>query len=194
VSEEAAPIERLRRWLDEAGAAETVEPSAMVVATATRDGRPAARVVLLRGLDEAGLVFFSNYESRKGSELAANPFAAAVFYWRALERQVRVEGRVERIAAEASDEYFESRPRGHRLSAWASAQSRVVPSRAYLEEEMAAVQERFAGVEIPRPPYWGGYRIVPERFEFWHARPDRMHDRIVYERGADGWSVVRLSP
>lgn len=190
----ADPLAQLQAWLDEAELARIVEPSAMTLATTSRDGHPSARVVLLRGIDERGLAFYTNYESRKGRELDANPRAAIVFYWATLERQVRVEGGIERISDAESDAYFEGRPRGHRLSAWASKQSAVVPSRTYLEEEMRRYDERFAGRDIERPRYWGGYRVVPERFEFWQGGADRLHDRIVYERAADGWSVQRLAP
>jgi pyridoxamine 5'-phosphate oxidase len=190
----ADPLAQLQAWLDEAELARIVEPSAMTLATTSRDGHPSARVVLLRGIDERGLAFYTNYESRKGRELDANPRAAIVFYWATLERQVRVEGGIERISDAESDAYFEGRPRGHRLSAWASKQSAVVPSRTYLEEEMRRYDERFAGRDIERPRYWGGYRVVPKRFEFWQGGADRLHDRIVYERAADGWSVQRLAP
>ncbi len=190
---DADPVLQLQAWLNDAEHAGISEPSAMTLATTTRDGQPSARIVLLRGLDARGLAFYSNYESRKARELAADPRAAIVFYWRALARQVRVEGIVERLTGAESDAYFLSRPRGHRLSAWASQQSSVIPSRAFLEERLREADARF-GPDVPRPPYWGGYRVVPERFEFWQGRPDRMHDRIAYRRDEHGWRTVRLAP
>jgi pyridoxamine 5'-phosphate oxidase len=188
------PFEQFGAWLSDALAADIVEPHAMTVATVSAAGRPSARVVLLRGFDRRGFVFFTNYESAKGRELAAQPYAAAVFYWGVLERQLRFEGAVEQLPAAESDAYFAGRPRGHRLSAWASAQSSVVPGRAVLEARMAEYEQRFANRVVTRPPYWGGYRIVPGRFEFWQGRPDRLHDRIVYARIGDEWRIERLSP
>ena len=188
------PFARLGAWLDDAAHAGIAEPAAMTLATATPDGAPSARIVLLRGLDPSGLVFYTNYDSRKGDELAANPRAALAFYWGPLARQVRVEGHVTRLAADESDRYFAQRPRGHQLSAWASRQSSVIPNRAYLEERVREAEQRFAGGDVPRPPYWGGYRLVPTRFEFWEGRPDRMHDRTVYLRDGAGWRTERLSP
>jgi pyridoxamine 5'-phosphate oxidase len=188
------PFVRLGAWLDDATRAAVVEPSAMTLATATPDGRPSARLVLLRGLGPDGLVFYTNYESRKGHELDANPRAAAVFYWASLARQVRVEGGVTRLGSADSDRYFAQRPRGHRLSAWASEQSSVIPNREFLEGRIREAERRFAGGDVPRPPHWGGFRLVPERFEFWEGRPDRMHDRTVYLREGTGWRTERLSP
>jgi pyridoxamine 5'-phosphate oxidase len=151
-------------------------------------------VVLLRGRDERGYVFFTNYDSRKGRELDANPQAALLFFWERLQRQVRIEGRVERVTAAESDAYFERRPRGHRLSAWASRQSAVVANREQLEAQFAQEDARFASGDVPRPPFWGGYRVVPDAFEFWQGRRNRVHDRIAYLRAADGWRIERLSP
>jgi pyridoxamine 5'-phosphate oxidase len=188
------PIAQLRAWLDEAKSA-SPQPHAMVVATSTSDGRPSARVVLLRGLDERGLVFFTNRESRKGRELAGNPRAAAVFHWWELGRQVRVEGTVEDIAVEESEEYWRTRPRESRVAAWASPQSRPLADREELEARVAEVEERFGGDEaVTLPAFWGGFRIVPDTFELWTHRDDRLHDRIVYRRTPDGWERERLAP
>ncbi len=188
------PFEQFRGWLDDALRSDAViEANAMTVATVGADGRPSARIVLLRQWDARGFVFYTNYESRKGGELAVHPHAALLFWWGALERQVRVEGAVERVLDVESDAYFETRPRGHRLSAWASRQSAVVPDRETLQRAMDEAGARFPQ-DVPRPPFWGGYRVVPDRFEFWQGRPDRVHDRIAYERSGDGWTIARLSP
>jgi pyridoxamine 5'-phosphate oxidase len=190
----ADPFEQFRGWLEAALHADgIVEPNAMSVATVGANGRPSARIVLLRQWDARGFVFYTNYESRKGGELSAHPHAALLFWWGALERQVRIEGAVERVLDVESDAYFASRPRGHRLSAWASQQSAVVPDRETLARAMAGADQRFPG-DVPRPPFWGGFRVVPDRFEFWQGRPNRVHDRIAYERAADGWTRARLSP
>ena len=184
-SVEADPFVQFRTWLDEAFAAGVAEPNAMTVATVDAAGRPSARVVLLRGYDERGFVFFTNYESRKGRELRGRPETALLFFWPALERQIRIEGSVVLLAAADSDAYFSERPRGHRLSAWASPQSSVVSGRAELEERMHEAERRFDGHDVERPPYWGGYRVVPRSFEFWQGRRNRVHDRIVYQLWGD---------
>ena len=195
---DADPFRFFARWFDEARAAGVREPNAMTLATADADGRPSARVVLLKGLDARGFVFYTNYRSRKGEDLTANPRAALAFWWEPLERQVRIEGDVERVAEEVSDAYFASRPRGSRLGAWASEQSRVVPSREALEARLEEVEEKYDDGHIPRPPHWGGYRVVPARFEFWQGRPNRLHDRLEYvpAGGPDGtgWGIRRLAP
>ena len=189
------PFAQFQAWFDTALAAGLPEPNAMTLATATPDGRPSARMVLIKGVDPRGFVFYTNYESRKGRELEANPWAALVFYWPELERQIRIEGRVERVAAEESDAYFASRPLGSRLGAWASPQSQVIPGRDVLEARLRDLEARFASGDVPRPPHWGGYRVVPEAVEFWQGRPSRLHDRLRYTRQADGrWAIERLAP
>lgn len=188
------PFAQFGRWFEEAVRAQLAEPHAMTLATADAEGVPSARVVLLRGWDEHGFVFFTNYGSRKSRELTARPRAALVFYWAALERQVRIDGAVERLAVAASDAYFARRPRGHRVSAWASPQSEPIADRATLERAVADVEARFAGIDVPRPAFWGGFRVVPERVEFWQGRPNRVHDRLAYARTSDGWTRARLAP
>jgi pyridoxamine 5'-phosphate oxidase len=193
---DADPLVELRRWLEEAREAGLHEPEAMALATATPWGTPSVRMVLLRGLDERGLSFFTNYESRKAEELRANPDAAVVLNWGPpLRRQVRVEGRVERMTEDESLAYFRTRGRESRLGAWASPQSRPIADRTELDERYAAASERFADVEdLPLPPFWGGFRLVPQAFELWENRPNRLHDRARYERVGDGWSRGRLAP
>lgn len=189
------PFVQFQQWLDAAIAANLIEPTAMTLATATPEGRPAARMVLLRGFDERGFVFYTNYDSRKGEELAANPWAALVFYWAALERQVRIEGAVAPVASEESDAYFATRHPGSRLGAWASPQSRPIPDRAALEQRMAELEAQYPDGAVPRPPHWGGYRVTPASLEFWQGRPNRLHDRLRYRRQPDGlWLIERLAP
>ena len=187
------PMDQVRRWLQDAHDAGVLEPNAMCVCTAV-DGKPSARIVLLRGLDERGLVFFTSYFSRKAHELAQNPRVAAVFYWPVLERQVRVEGHADRLPEEESDAYFASRPRGHQIGAWASEQSEPVESREILDQRVRDYSERFEGDEVPRPHSWGGFAIKADRFEFWQGRPNRMHDRIEFVRDGGRWSTRRLQP
>jgi pyridoxamine 5'-phosphate oxidase len=188
------PLATVRAWLEEAAAAGLDEPTAAALATADAAGRPSVRFVLLRGIEEDGVRFFTNYESRKAGELAANPRAALALYWEALHKQVRFEGPVERLPADASDAYFASRGRESRIGAWASRQSRELTSREQLDAQVAEIEARFAGADVPRPEFWGGYRLVPEVVELWTGRPNRLHDREQWQRGADGWTMRRLSP
>jgi len=188
------PLRQLEAWLRDALDAGLPEPNAMTLATADASGRVSARMVLLKGIVDAGLEFFTNYGSRKARDLEANPQAAACFWWDRLERQVRLEGGVARLSEEASRAYFTSRPYGSQLAAWASQQSQPVASRAALEERFAEVRERFPEGEVPLPPFWGGYRLVPERVEFWQGRENRLHDRVEYRTTEVGWEVGRLFP
>jgi pyridoxamine 5'-phosphate oxidase len=188
------PVVQFRAWFRDALAADLHEPNAMTLATTTPDGRPSARTVLLKGYDERGFVFYTNFEGRKARELEANPRCALLFYWGELERQVRVEGTVSRISEQESDEYFTSRPRGSRLGAWASQQSRPVEDRSVLEERVLALEAEYEEREIPRPPFWGGYRVEPETIEFWQGRESRLHDRLVYRREDGAWRIERLQP
>ena len=190
----ADPITQFRAWFEEAVQAQVPMVNAMTLATATPDGAPSARIVLLKGVDDGGFVFYTSYESRKGEELAANSRAALVFYWIELEREVRIEGRVEKTTSRESDDYFASRPLGSRIAAIASAQSAVVPNRTYLEARFSKT-ERDQGEAPPRPPRWGGYRVLPASIEFWQGRPNRLHDRLLYRRApSGGWTIVRLAP
>ena len=188
------PIEQFGRWIEEALAEGLLLPNTMTLATATADGRPSARMVLLKGFDHRGFVFYTNYESRKSRELAANPHAALVFYWARLERQVRVEGRVERVDEDESDTYFASRPLESRLGAWASRQSAPLASRRELEDRVAELEREHTGDDVPRPPHWGGWLVRPDAIELWQGRPNRLHDRFLYTRAGDGWDRTRLYP
>ena len=188
------PIVEFTRWFAQAQEAQLHEPNAMTLATATTDGAPSARVVLLKAFDKRGFVFFSDYRSRKGGEVEANPRAALVFYWGEIERQVRITGTVTTTSHEESEEYFRGRPLGSRLGAWVSHQSRVIPGRAVLDHDLKEVAVRFADGNVPLPPHWGGYRVAPDTIEFWQGRENRLHDRIRYVWGNGGWKVERLSP
>jgi pyridoxamine 5'-phosphate oxidase len=188
------PLAHFLGWWRDAERAGLLLPEAVTLATATPEGRPSARLVLLKGISEGEFVFYTNYGSRKAQELDTNPWAALAFHWAALQRQVRVEGRVTRVSAEESAAYFASRPRGSRISAWASKQSTPIDSRETLEEQAAEVRSRFGDGEVPLPPFWGGYRLMPERIEFWQGRADRLHDRVVHTRAGDGWKAERLQP
>ena len=189
------PIRQFVRWYQEAEHAEIPLPNAMTLATSSRQGKPAARMVLLKGVDERGFVFYTNYESRKSQDLRVNPFAALVFCWLPLSRQVRIEGAVRPVEPDESDLYFASRPRGHQIEAHASSQSQVIEDRLFLEQQFKDVTEKFAGQSVPRPPHWGGFRVVPEMLEFWQEGDNRLHDRLRYRRDNAGrWVIERLAP
>jgi len=191
---EADPIRQFERWFADAAAARVPEPNAMTLSTATRDGVPSARIVLLKGVDANGFAFYTDYRSRKGAELAENPLAALTFLWKEIERQVRITGSVSRVSTHESDAYFRTRPLGSRLGAWASHQSGVLASRDELEARVQDVIGRFPDGDVPLPPHWGGFRVAPDEIEFWQGRPDRLHDRLLYRRGERGWEISRLSP
>ncbi len=189
------PYQQFQTWFAEAVNAKLPEPNAMTLATVSQDGKPAARIVLLKELSVNGFVFYTNFQSRKGQDLQQHPHAALVFWWAALERQVRIEGSITQVADTVSDRYFQSRPLGSQLGAWASRQSEVVPDRAALEQQLAALAQQYEGKPIPRPPFWGGFCLQPTYFEFWQGRPNRLHDRLCYRQNKpDGWLIQRLSP
>ncbi len=188
------PIEQFREWLDAAVRAELLDATAMTLATASSEGVPAARIVLLKDVGAEGFVFFTNYESAKAGQLEANPRACLVFFWADLDRQVRVSGTVTRVDGAQSDTYFASRPPDSQIGAWASPQSRVIPGRDVLERAIAEASARFASSVVPRPPHWGGYAVAPETIEFWQGRPNRLHDRLRYRRVGDAWAIDRLAP
>lgn len=187
------PISQFERWFGEAVKVQTPQVNAMTLATVSASGRPTARIVLLKDVDQRGFVFYTNYDSRKGRELAASPAASLLFHWIGLEREVRIDGSVEQVSTRESDEYFASRPLGSRHAAIASPQSEVVAGRAALEARFVEAQQRY-GDNPPRPPYWGGYRVIPDAIEFWQGRANRLHDRVLYTRAADGWQIARLAP
>lgn len=188
------PIAQFRIWFDAALGADVPEPNAMYISTVTTEGRPDGRIVLLKDVSDAGFVFYTNYESRKGRELTDHPFASLTFFYQQLERQIRIEGRVEKVSPQESDTYFNSRPRGSQIGAWVSHQSSVIDSRDVLENRQRELEAQFLNQPIPRPPYWGGFRVVPDALEFWQGRPSRLHDRIRYRKEAENWLIERLSP
>ncbi|MBD2021575.1 pyridoxamine 5'-phosphate oxidase [Leptolyngbya sp. FACHB-36] len=190
----ADPIQQFHVWFEQAVAAQLPEPNAMTLATATKAGIPSARIVLLKGVDEQGFAFYTNYESRKGAELAENPQAVLVFLWTLLQRQVRIEGRVEKVPDEETEAYFHSRPLTSQLGAWASDQSRVIPNREVLEQRFGSLKAQYQDQDVPRPPHWGGYRVIPHQIEFWQGRPSRLHDRLRYRLEGDRWRIDRLAP
>ena len=189
------PIEQFKAWFDQALQADVPEPNAMTLATADRNGKPSARIVLLKGIGQDGFVFYTNYQSHKGKELEENPQAALVFHWHQLQRQIRIEGRVQMISEEASTTYFQSRPKGSQIGAWASPQSQAIKSRELLEGNVQRLEEKYKDVEqLPRPLHWGGYRVIPDKIEFWQGRSSRLHDRIQYVKEGMKWKVSRLAP
>ena len=191
---ERDPVEQFRKWFTDASRLKGIDATAMILSTATRDARPSARVVLLKYFDEHGFTFFTNYRSRKSRELQENPQAALVFYWEELARQIRIVGRVERVDADLSDTYFQSRPRGSQIGAWVSPQSEVIASRSLLEDRLDEAAARFGEGPVERPPHWGGYRVVPDEFEFWLGGSNRLHDRFRYTRDDSSWKIDRLGP
>jgi pyridoxamine 5'-phosphate oxidase len=191
---ELDPILQFGRWWKEALASDIEEVNAMTLATCNAAGVPSARIVLLKDYDPSGFVFYTNYQSRKGKEIAANPHASLLFFWKELERQVRIEGKIEKVAAKESDEYFQSRPVGSKLGAWASPQSQAIKDRSILDQNIQELEGKFALEEIPRPPHWGGYRVMPAHMEFWQGRPSRLHDRILYSLEDGNWNISRLAP
>ena len=191
---DADPIRQFERWFADAVSARVPEPNAMTLSTATRDGVPAGRIVLLKGVDANGFVFYTDYRSRKGVELGENPLAALTFLWKEIERQVRITGSVSRVNTQESEAYFRTRPSGSRLGAWASRQSSVIANREELEAQLQQITLRFPNGDVPLPPHWGGFRVMPDEIEFWQGRPDRLHDRLLYRRGDGGWGISRLSP
>ena len=188
------PMEQFNHWLQEAINAELPEPTAMHLSTATKDGKPSGRIVLLKGTNEDGFVFYTNYTSRKGKELEENPFGCINFFWVELQRQVRVEGIIERVAPQVSEDYFKSRPRGSQISALVSPQSQVVANRSILEEQVQMKEQELAGKDVPKPEHWGGYCLRPTQIEFWQGRASRLHDRLLYKKESNDWKIVRLAP
>ncbi|MCG8319757.1 MAG: pyridoxamine 5'-phosphate oxidase [Cytophagales bacterium] len=191
----ANPMDQFEHWFEEATSAEINEPTAMNLSTVDKNGRPTARIVLLKGINDSAFQFYTNYDSQKAQDLARNPFAALTFFWPELERQIRIEGKVEKLSALTSENYFSSRPRESQIGAWASPQSQVIENRYMLEENVKNLKKKYDGKDVPRPQYWGGYQLVPDKLEFWQGRSSRLHDRIVYRLGPDNhWMIERLAP
>ncbi|MDN5210487.1 pyridoxamine 5'-phosphate oxidase [Fulvivirgaceae bacterium BMA12] len=189
------PLDQFEQWFEEATEAEIIEPTAMNLSTVSSNGRPSARIVLLKGINDNAFQFYTNYDSQKGNDLAQNPFAALTFFWPELERQIRIEGKVEKLDAATSEDYFSTRPRDSKIGAWASPQSQVIESRVFLEENVKHLTEKYSGIEVPKPAHWGGYQLSPDKLEFWQGRSSRLHDRIVYRLTAPGqWQIERLAP
>jgi len=188
------PYEQFGLWWDEAIKSNLEEVNAMTLSTATKEGRPSSRIMLLKGYDEKGFVFFTNYLSNKGEQISDNPYVSLLFFWKELQRQVRIEGKIEKLETEYNDEYFYSRPVGSRIGAWASKQSKAIENRETLESDFAKYAKQFEGIDVPRPEHWGGYRVVPDKIEFWQGRSNRLHDRIEYNLDNAAWRIKRLSP
>lgn len=189
------PFKQFENWFEDVVKSDLEEPSAMIVATSTRDGVPSIRTVLLKGIEDDGYIFYTNYESQKGRDLIENPYAALLFYWDKQRRQVRISGRVKKVSYEKSEEYFKSRPRESQIGAWASQQSRIIPNREFLEARYREMYDQYDSKTIPLPPYWGGFKVIPDRFEFWQGRESRLHDRICYiKKETKEWHIVRLAP
>ncbi len=188
------PFEQFSKWMEEAIKANVIDPSAMILATADKNANPSVRVVLLKGIDDDGFIFYTNYDSKKGRELIENPNASLLFFWKEFERQIRIYGKVEKVNAKQSEEYFHSRPYDSQLAAWVSDQSNIVPDRGYLEKRFVDMKIKYEGKEVPLPPFWGGFKLIPDEFEFWQGRENRLHDRISYLKEKDKWKTVRLAP
>lgn len=188
------PIKQFNNWFNLAKNTRIIHPEAMILATSTKDGKPSVRALLLKEVIDSKFIFFSNYQSNKAKDIEENPFGALLFYWEKLERQIRITGKIEKITEKESDDYFKTRPKGSKLGAWASPQSKVIPGRTFLEDNFNKFKDKYKGKEIPRPPHWGGYHLIPSKFEFWQGKPNRLHDRISYRKENNTWVIERLAP